>query len=66
MTTFTGALDKGLSDEFKRLMSITNIEQADDLDAIHPEFWPGRVKMIIDGDEVELMANTCAEKERGQ
>ena len=54
MTTFTGALDKGLSDEFKRLMSITNIEQADDLDAIHPEFWPGRVKMIIDGDEVEL------------
>ena len=54
MTTFTGALDRGLSDEFKRLMSITDIQQADDLDEIHPEFWPGRVKMVIDGEEVEL------------
>ena len=54
MQTFTNVLDSGLSDEFRRLMSITDIKQADDLDAIHPEFWPGRVKMVIKDEEIEL------------
>ena len=41
MQTFTNILNTGMSSEFKRLLSITDIQQADDLDAIHPEFWPG-------------------------
>lgn len=54
MQTFTNILNTGMSSEFKRLLSITDIQQADDLDAIHPEFWPGRVTLTIDGEDVEL------------
>tara|TARA_Y100000590_G_scaffold364139_1_gene422334 strand:- start:87741 stop:89117 length:1377 start_codon:yes stop_codon:yes gene_type:complete len=65
MKTFTSVLEGGLSEEFKRLLSITDIKQADDLDAIHPEFWPGRVKMVIEGEEVELYGKHMrGEKER--
>lgn len=53
MATFSKVLDDGLSDEFRRLMSVTDVRQADDLDAIHPEFWPGRVTLDIGGEKVE-------------
>ncbi len=43
MDVFTRVLESRFSDEFKRLLSITDVSRADDLDAIHPEFWPGRV-----------------------
>ena len=51
---FTSILDNGMSDEFRRLMQATDVKQADDLDAIHPEFWPGRVTLEIGGDTVDL------------
>ena len=53
MATFSKVLEGGLSDEFRRLMSITDVRQADDLDAIHPEFWPGRVTLEIGGEKIE-------------
>lgn len=43
LDTFTDLLERGFSDEFRRLMSVTDVRSAPDLDAIHPEFWPGRV-----------------------
>lgn len=43
LVVFTRVLNEGFSPEFSRLMSITEVRSADDLDAIHPEFWPGRV-----------------------
>jgi 2-methylcitrate dehydratase PrpD len=65
MQTFTAVLEKGMTDEFKRLLSITDIKQADDLDAIHPEFWPGRITMTIDDEDVELYGKHMrGEKER--
>lgn len=65
MDDFTRVLDQGLSDEFKRLMSVTDVRQADDLDAIHPEFWPGRVTLDIAGDTVERYSkHMLGEKER--
>ncbi|MDG2187979.1 MAG: MmgE/PrpD family protein [Hyphomicrobiales bacterium] len=65
MKTFTNVLNTGMSAEFRRLLSITDIQQADDLDAIHPEFWPGRVTLIIDGEKVELYGKHMrGEKER--
>lgn len=36
-------------DEFHRLMQITTVQSAEDLDAIHPEFWPGRVTVDVGG-----------------
>jgi 2-methylcitrate dehydratase PrpD len=65
MQTFTNILNTGMSSEFKRLLSITDIQQADDLDAIHPEFWPGRVILTIDGEDVELYGkHMLGERER--
>ena len=53
MGDFNGVLERGISDEFQRLMNVTEVHQADDLDAIHPEFWPGRVTLTIGGEKVE-------------
>jgi len=53
MGTFSKVLDQGLSDEFRRLMSVTDVHQADDLDAIHPQFWPGRVTLEVGGEKIE-------------
>ena len=65
MDDFAGVLDRGLSEEFKRIMSVTDVRQADDLDAIHPEFWPGRVTIDIDGEVTELYSKHMrGEKER--
>ncbi len=65
MDIFTSVLDRGPSAEFRRLMSITDVRQADDLDAIHPEFWPGRVTIKIGNETVERYAkHMLGEKER--
>jgi 2-methylcitrate dehydratase PrpD len=65
MDVFAGVLERGLSDEFKRLMSVTDVKQADDLDAIHPEFWPGRVTIDIGGEKIERYSKHMrGEKER--
>lgn len=65
MDVFTGVLDRGMTDEFKRLMSVTDVRQADDLDAIHPEFWPGRVTLDVGGDRIERYGKHMrGEKER--
>jgi 2-methylcitrate dehydratase PrpD len=65
MDIFTGVLERGMSDEFKRLMSVTDVVQSDELDLIHPEFWPGRIKINIDGEEVERYSkHMLGEKER--
>jgi 2-methylcitrate dehydratase PrpD len=50
---FNRVLDEGLSGEFQRLMNVTEVHQADDLDAIHPEFWPGRVTLKVGGEIIE-------------
>jgi len=65
MNDFAGVLGRGLSDEFKRIMSVTDVHQADDLDAIHPEFWPGRVTIDVGGEVTELYSkHMLGEKER--
>jgi 2-methylcitrate dehydratase PrpD len=53
MGDFTGVLERGIGDEFQRLMNVTEVRQADDLDAIHPEFWPGRVTLEVGGETIE-------------
>ncbi len=45
MDVFSRVLADGFSPEFRRLLSITDVRSAPDLDAIHPEFWPGRVTL---------------------
>jgi 2-methylcitrate dehydratase PrpD len=37
-------------------MSVTDVKQADDLDAIHPEFWPGRVIVETSNGTIERYA----------
>lgn len=65
MDVFTGVLERGLSGEFRRLMAVTDVARADDLDAIHPEFWPGRVTLEIAGEQVERYGrHMLGEKER--
>lgn len=65
MDVFTGVLNDGPSEEFTRLMSVTDVHQADDLDEIHPEFWPGRVTVDIGGEKIERYAkHMLGEKER--
>jgi 2-methylcitrate dehydratase PrpD len=65
MDVFTGVLDRGLTPEFRRLMSVTDVRQADDLDAIHPEFWPGRVTIKVGGETIERYSkHMLGEKER--
>lgn len=53
---FTEVLDRGFSDEFIRLMSVTDVRSAQDLDDIHPEFWPGRVKVETSSGTIERSA----------
>jgi len=53
MGDFTGVLERGISPEFQRLMDVTEVHQADDLDAIHPKFWPGRVTLKVGGETIE-------------
>ena len=43
LDVFTRVIEEGYSDGFARLMSVTDVRSAEDLDAMHPEFWPGRV-----------------------
>jgi 2-methylcitrate dehydratase PrpD len=65
MDIFAEVLERGLSDEFRQLMEVTDVRQADDLDAIHPEFWPGRVVIEVDGERIERYAKHMrGEKER--
>lgn len=65
MDVFTRIVREGPSPEFRRLMAVTEVRQADDLDAIHPEFWPGRVTVTIGGETVERSAKHMrGEKER--
>ena len=53
MDVFRKVIDGGLSDEFRRIMSVTDVRSAPDLDAIHPEFWPGRVTLRAAGKSYE-------------
>ena len=63
--TFTDVLAGGMSDEFRRLMSVTDVVAADDLDAVHPERWPGRVTVDIAGERVQRSGTSMrGEKER--
>jgi 2-methylcitrate dehydratase PrpD len=65
MDVFTGVLERGMSDEFRRLMSVTDVRQADDLDEIHPEFWPGRVTVVVGGETIQRSAkHMLGESER--
>jgi len=65
MDTFTRMLESGMNDEFRRLMAITDVRQAGDLDAIHPEFWPGRVTVRLGGEKIERYSKHMrGEKER--
>ncbi len=56
MDVFTRVLEGGFSEEFRRLLSITEVSRADDLDAIHPEFWPGRVTVETESGTIERYA----------
>jgi 2-methylcitrate dehydratase PrpD len=56
LDVFTRVLDEGFSDEFRRLLSVTEVSRADDLDAIHPEFWPGRVTVETSSGTIERYA----------
>lgn len=65
MDVFTDVLNSGMDEEFMRLMAVTDVHQADDLDAIHPEFWPGRVTITIGGERIERYSKHMrGEKER--
>ncbi len=65
MDVFTSVLESRMSDEFRRLMAITDVRQADDLDAIHPEFWPGRVTIQVGGEKIQRYSkHMLGEKER--
>ena len=65
MDVFTEVLESGMDDEFRRLMSVTDVRQADDLDEIHPEFWPGRVTLTIGDETIERYSkHMLGEKER--
>ena len=54
MDIFRKVIDEGLSEEMRRLMKATTVSSADDLDAIHPELWPGRVTVEANGDRYTL------------
>ncbi len=65
MDVFTDVLEGGMDDEFRRLMSVTDVRQADDLDEIHPEFWPGRVTLTVGDETIERYSkHMLGEKER--
>lgn len=52
MDTFRNVVDKGVDEKMRRLMSRTTVGAAADLDAIHPERWPGRVTLQVDNREI--------------
>jgi len=56
LEVFTRVLTDGFSEEFARLMAITDVRSSDDLDAIHPEFWPGRVILETTEGKIERTA----------
>jgi 2-methylcitrate dehydratase PrpD len=56
LDVFTRVLEEGYSDEFQRLMSVTEVRSAPDLDAIHPEYWPGRVTVTTKSQTIERSA----------
>jgi 2-methylcitrate dehydratase PrpD len=56
LDVFTRVLEEGFSEEFRRLLSATDVRSADDLDAIHPEFWPGRVTVETTSGTIERSA----------
>ena len=56
LDVFTDVLEGQFSDEFERLLAITDVRSADDLDAIHPEFWPGRVFLETKSGSIERYA----------
>ena len=56
LDVFTRVIEEGYSDEFARLMSVTDVRSAEDLDAIHPEFWPGRVTVRTGSETFERSA----------
>lgn len=56
LDVFTRVMEEGYSDGFARLMSVTEVRSAEDLDAIHPEFWPGRVTVRSGGQMFERSA----------
>ena len=56
LDVFTRVIQEGFSDEFRRLMSVTDVSAAEDLDAVHPEFWPGRVTVSTSSGTIELEA----------
>ncbi|MDH3499957.1 MAG: MmgE/PrpD family protein [Acidimicrobiia bacterium] len=65
MDVFVDVLDNKMDDRFRRLMNVTDVHQADDLDAIHPEFWPGRVTVNVGGEIIERYSKHMkGEKER--
>lgn len=65
MDVFVDVLENKMDDRFRRLMEVTDVRQADDLDAIHPEFWPGRVTIDVGGEIVERYSRHMkGEKER--
>ncbi|MPZ88348.1 MAG: MmgE/PrpD family protein [Nitriliruptorales bacterium] len=51
MDLFRSVVDARVPDEMRRLMSLTTVESASDLDALHPELWPGRATLIAAGKE---------------
>ena len=58
LDVFSRIIDEGFSEEFMRLMSITDVRSARDLDAAHPEYWPGRVTVSTKhGETIERSAN---------
>jgi 2-methylcitrate dehydratase PrpD len=52
---FRDVVDHGLDDpELHRLMDLTTVSAADDLNAIHPRLWPSRITVTLEDDEVVL------------
>lgn len=65
MDVFVDVLENKMDDRFRRLMNATDVRQADDLDEIHPEFWPGRVTIDIGGEVIERFSkHMFGEKQR--
>jgi 2-methylcitrate dehydratase PrpD len=56
LDVFTKVIDEGYSEEFQRLMTATEVRSADDLDAVHPELWPGRVTVATKTQTIERSA----------
>ncbi len=53
MDVFSDVLERGFDEVFRHVMNVTDVRSADDLDAIHPEYWPGRVTVEAGGERYE-------------